>query len=85
MVLKGSAECPSLRKHQSERTITRVSRNPTLARNKKRASLEIFCLFSCVKANKDPRKNLRVALVTSDTRVSLVKVLPKPDSLMIPL
>ena len=34
--------------HNSERTITRVSRNPTLARNKKRASLEIFCLFSCV-------------------------------------
>ena len=41
---------------------------------KKRASLEIFCLFSCVEGQKGPQKNLRETLVTSDTRVTLVKI-----------
>ena len=33
--------------------------------------------FPVFKAQKGPQKNLRETLVTSDTRVSLVKVLPK--------
>ena len=61
---------------KSERTITRVSRNPTLARIKKRApSGDFLLIFLCFRP-KGPQKNLRETLVTSDTRVSLVKVLP---------
>ena len=61
----------------SEGTITRVSRNPTFAQKKKGGpSLGVFCLISCVSGQKGPPKNLRQTLVSSDKRVSLVKVLP---------
>ena len=52
---------------------TRLSRR----KETKRPSLEAFCLFSCVEGRKGPPKNLRQTLVSSDTRVSLIKVLPK--------
>ena len=51
---------------------------------KKRASLEIFCLFPVFQAKKGPQKNLRETLVTSDTRVSLVKVLPNNPLVLTP-
>ena len=46
-------------------------------KEKKGSYLWVFCLFSCVQGRKGPSKNLRQTLVTSDTRVSLVKVLAK--------
>ena len=50
---------------------------PDFRAEKKKPSLEVFYLFSCVSGRKRPPKNLRQTLVTSGTRVSLVKVLPK--------
>ena len=60
-----------------QKTITRVSCNPTFVQKKKRAlSGGLLLLFLCFRAEKGP-KNLHQTLVASDTRVSLVKVLPK--------
>ena len=62
----------------SEGTITRVSCNPTFAQRKRRVLSGGFLLILlCVSGRKGPSKDLRETLVTSDTRVSLVKVLPK--------
>ena len=53
-------------------------RAPRLSRREKRGPLWGFSTyFPVFKAKKGPQKNLRQTLVTSDTRVSLVKVLPK--------
>ena len=71
---------PFLYQHRSKGTITRVSCNPTFAQKKKRPSLEVFCLFSCVEGRKGPQIILRQTLVTRDTRVSLVEVLPISNS-----
>ena len=59
-------------------TTTRVSCNPTLAKRKgkKRALSGSFLLVFLLRPKRAP-KTLRETLVTSDTRVSLVKVPPQ--------
>ena len=70
---------PPPRKHR--KGLSPGFRATRLSRRKKGGSLWRYsAYFPVFKAEKGPKKNLRQTLVTSDTRVSLVKVLPKKQA-----